>query len=225
MLIQTSAALLLGVLCGLLMKFVFPDVLSDGLKTYLLDPIRIMFMNALKIVIGPVIFFSIVSCITQFKDLSELGRIGAKVMAVYMITTVISVLLAFGIFSVFKPGSFGFALSFGGNMEAVSLDLNMDTSLLHMIINIVPSNFLSPFLESDTLQIIFLAVLCGAAVGLIGEHTATLQEFFDSCNSLVFDDHGHNRASDSIGRVLLCRRDDRGDGKSVSGFYLGICGC
>ncbi|MBQ6636100.1 MAG: hypothetical protein IJH81_07020 [Lachnospiraceae bacterium] len=56
MLIQTSAALLLGVLCGLLMKFVFPDVLSDGLKTYLLDPIRIMFMNALKIVIGPVIF-------------------------------------------------------------------------------------------------------------------------------------------------------------------------
>ena len=184
MLLQTSAALLMGVLCGLLMKFVFPDVLSDGLKTYLLDPVRIMFMNALKIVIGPVIFFSIVSCITQFKDLSELGRIGAKVMAVYMITTVISVLLAFGIFSVFKPGSFGFALSFGGNTEAVSLDLNMDTSLLHMIINIVPSNFLSPFLESDTLQIIFLAVLCGAAVGLIGEHTATLQEFFDSCNSL-----------------------------------------
>lgn len=45
-----------GVPCGLLMKFVFPDVLSDGLKTYLLDPIRIMFMNALKIVIGPVIF-------------------------------------------------------------------------------------------------------------------------------------------------------------------------
>ena len=143
-----------------------------------------MFLNALKIVIGPVIFFSIVSCISQFKDLSELGRIGAKVMGTYMITTVIAVLLSFGISMVFHPGAFGFALALEENMEAVSVNLNMDTSLLHTIINIVPSNFLSPFLESDTLQIIFLAVICGASVGLIGEHTATLQEFFESCNSL-----------------------------------------
>ena len=184
MVLYTTAALLMGLLCGLLMKSVFPAAVSAGLETYLLDPIKTMFINALKIVIGPVIFFSIVSCISQFKDLSELGRIGAKVMGTYMITTVIAVLLAFGISMVFHPGAFGFALALGENIEAVSVDLNMDTSLLHMIINIVPSNFLSPFLESDTLQIIFLAVLCGAAVGLIGEHTATLQEFFESCNSL-----------------------------------------
>ena len=184
MVLHTTAALLMGLLCGLLMKFVFPAVLADGLETYLLDPIKTMFMNALKIVIGPVIFFSIVSCISQFKDLSELGRIGAKVMGTYMITTVIAVLLSLGISMVLQPGAFGFALALGENMETVSVDLNMDTSLLHTIINIVPSNFLNPFLESDTLQIIFLAVLCGAAVGLVGEHTATLQEFFESCNSL-----------------------------------------
>ena len=184
MVFHTTAALFLGLLCGLLMKFVFPTAFSDGLETYLLDPIKTMFMNALKIVIGPVIFFSIVSCISKFKDLSELGRIGAKVMGTYMITTVIAVLLSFGIYMVFHPGTFGFALALGENMEAVSFDLNMDTSLLHTIINIVPSNFLSPFLESDTLQIIFLAVLCGAAIGLVGEHTATLQEFFEACNSL-----------------------------------------
>lgn len=184
MVIHTTIALLTGLFCGLLMKFVFPPAFSNGLETYLLDPIKTMFLNALKIVIGPVIFFSIVSCISQFKDLSELGRIGAKVMGTYMITTVIAVLLSFGISMVFQPGAFGFALALEENMEAVSVNLNMDTSLLHTIINIVPSNFLSPFLESDTLQIIFLAVICGASVGLIGEHTATLQEFFESCNSL-----------------------------------------
>lgn len=184
MVLHTTAALLFGLLCGLLMKFVFAAAFSDGLETFLLDPIKTMFMNALKIVIGPVIFFSIVSCISKFKDLSELGRIGAKVMGTYMITTVIAVLLSFGIYMVFHPGTFGFALAMGENMEAVSFDLDVDTSLLHTIINIVPSNFLSPFLESDTLQIIFLAVLCGAAIGLVGEHTATLQEFFEACNSL-----------------------------------------
>ena len=184
MLIFTSAALLLGVLCGLLMKFVFPAAFSGGLKTYLLNPVKIMFMNALKIVIGPVIFFSIVSCISQFKDMSELGRIGAKVMGTYMLTTVLAVLLAFGISSVFHPGSFGFALAMEENLEAVNFDLTMDTSLVHMIINIVPTNIFSPFQESDTLSIIFLAVLCGVSVGLIGDHAATLQEFFESCNIL-----------------------------------------
>lgn len=184
LLIHTSVALLMGVLCGLLMKYVLPAVFSDGMKTYLLVPIRIMFMNALRIVIGPVIFFSIVSCISQFKDLSELGRIGAKVMGIYMVTTVIAISLAFGVYRVAQPGSFGFALAMEGNMEAVNVNVNVDTSLLHMIINIVPTNIFSPFLESDTLSIIFLAVLCGAAVGLIGEHSATLQEFFEACNSL-----------------------------------------
>ena len=105
-------------------------------------------------------------------------------MAVYLMTTVIAVLLALGISRVLQPGAFGFALAMGENTGALSVDLNIDTSLLHTIINIVPSNYLSPFLESNTLQIIFLAVLCGAAVGLAGEHTATLQEIFEAFNSL-----------------------------------------
>ena len=184
MLIQTAAALLIGLVFGLLMKFVFPPALSGGLTTYLLNPLKTMFMNALRIVIGPVIFFSIISCISGFRDLTELGRIGIKVMGTYLFTTLIAILLAFGISMVLKPGTFGFAMPMAGNMGAVNVDLSVDTSLLHTIINIVPSNLLSPFLESNTLQIIFLAVLCGIAVGLIGEHTSLLQEFFEACNSL-----------------------------------------
>ena len=56
MVLYTTAALLMGLLCGLLMKSVFPAAVSAGLETYLLDPIKTMFINALKIVIGPVIF-------------------------------------------------------------------------------------------------------------------------------------------------------------------------
>ena len=126
MVIQTTAALLMGLLCGLLMKSAFPAAFSDGLETFLLDPIKTMFMNALKIVIGPVIFFSIVSCISQFKDLSELGRIGAKVMGIYLMTTVIAVLLALGISRVLQPGTFGFALAMGENTGAYSVDLNVE---------------------------------------------------------------------------------------------------
>ena len=156
MLVWTVAALIAGLLFGVLMKFAFPAALDHGLSTYLLNPAKTMFMNALKIIIGPVVFFSIVSCISQFKDLAELGRIAAKVMGLYLTTTVIAVLLALGLSLLLHPGQFGFALSLDADAEAIRVNTDVDTSLLHTIINIVPANFVRPFLEADTLQIIFL---------------------------------------------------------------------
>lgn len=181
---RTLIALGLGLLCGLLMKLVLPAAAAEGLTYYALDPIKTVFMNGLKIIIGPVVFFSIVTCISQFKDLSELGRIGAKVMGMYTMTTVIAVLLALGTFALLHPGTPGFALAQAEAGVPVEVDTTMDTSLRSMLIHIVPDNLVKPFLASDTLQIIFLAVLCGAAVGMIGGHTAILQEFFEACNSL-----------------------------------------
>lgn len=60
----------------------------------------------------------------------------------------------------------------------------MGIYLLSTIINIVPSNILAPFVESNTLQVMFLAVLCGLAVGAIGEYSRTLKELFEAFNSL-----------------------------------------
>ena len=184
MLVMTVVALLLGLLMGILMKFVFPAGLSEGISTYALTPFKTMFMNALKIVIAPVVFFSIVSCVSGFKDLSELGRIGLKVMGMYILTTLMAVLLGVGMSKLIHPGTFGFALTSDIQSDAVSVNTNVDTSLLHTIVNIVPSNFIKPFAESDTLQIIFLAMLCGVAVGMCGQYSAKLQELFEALNSL-----------------------------------------
>ena len=180
----TIAALAIGVLFGLLLRFAAPDQISAGLCDYLLSPVKTMFMNALKIVIAPVVFFSIVSCISQFKNLTELGRIGIKVMGMYLMTTVAAVLISMGWSLLLHPGKIGFALGLGSGVAAVDINTDVDTSLLHVIINIVPSNFVRPFLDADTIQIIFLAVLCGIAVGMLGEYTPVLREFFEACNSL-----------------------------------------
>ena len=183
-LLWTIGALFAGLLFGLCTNHIFPSGFSDALAFYLLNPVKTMFMNALQIIIGPVVFFSIVSCIAQFKDLAELGRIAVKVMGIYLITTVVAVVLSIVLSLVIQPGQFGFALSLGSNIEAVHVDTNVDTSIRTTIMNIVPSNFVRPFLESDTLQVIFLGVLCGVAVGMIGKYAPLLQDFFDACNSL-----------------------------------------
>lgn len=179
----TLSALVLGILFGLLIKFLLPAAAGSAICTYLLDPVTTVFMNALEIIIAPVVFFSIVTCISGFGDMSELGRIGFRVMGMYLLTTVISVLMSFGITVLISPGKFGGALGMAAQ-QTVEVDTNVDTSLLHTIINIVPSNFLRPFLESDTLQLIFLAIIVGVAVGKIGEYTPVLTELFEACNSL-----------------------------------------
>lgn len=184
MLMLTMAALVLGLLFGLLAKLVFPELVTAGLCTYLLNPVKTIFMNSLKIIIAPVVFFSIVTCISQFNSILELGRLGAKVMGMYLLTTVIAVLLGIGMALLIQPGAWGFALSGSVKTAAVAVDTSIDTSILSTIVNIVPSNFIAPFLESNTLQIIFLAVLCGVAVGLIGEYSKALKDLFEAFNSM-----------------------------------------
>ena len=182
----TAAAAVLGVIIGILMKAALPAAIADGMDFYVLTPVKLMFFNALKIIIGPVVFFSIVSCFAQFKDLSELGRIAGKVMAFYLTTTAIAVGVSIALTKLISPGEFGAAL---GSVSAVPPDVplnpDLDTSIRSTIINIVPNNFISPILEGNMLQIIFLAVLCGLAVGKIGRYAPVMQEFFDACNSLA----------------------------------------
>ena len=180
----TIAAMILGLGFGLLAKVVLPQILSDVICGYILGPFKTMFMSALKIVIAPVVFFSIVSCFSQFTNIAELGRLGAKVMAMYVFTTIIAVTNGLFIGTVLHPGEFGFALTGAVEAAEVSIDTNVDTSILTTIINIVPDNFVRPFVESDTLQLIFLAMLCGIALGMIGEYSKTLKDLFDACNSL-----------------------------------------
>lgn len=183
-LIYTLSAMVLGLLCGLLLKFMLPESLADGVRSYFLTPINTLFINALKSIIAPVVFFSIASCFSQFNNLTEFGRMGVKVMGMYFFTTLIAIGLGFASFYFFQPGSFGFALAGNLVQTEVSVDTSMDTSLVSLIVGIVPSNFFAPFLEANTLQIIFLAVICGIAVGKIGEYSEALKGFFEACNSL-----------------------------------------
>ena len=182
-LITTLIAMAAGLLVGMISSALFSENITDGMVTYALSPVKTMFMNALSIIVGPVVFFSIVTCLSQFKDLKELGRIGIKVMSMYFLTTVLAVGVSILFSLIIQPGEWGGAIGKVAT-DAVSVNTDVDTSLLSTIINIVPNNLVRPFLESDTLQLIFLAVICGIAVGMIGKYSKMLSNLFDACNHL-----------------------------------------
>lgn len=181
---STIIAIVLAFIFSAFLKTFLPESFTLDVSTYLLTPFNTMFMNALTMIIAPVVFFSLVTCVSQFKDLSELGRLGARVLGTYAATTVIAITIATFIFFLIKPGTFGAALNSGMNALPFDINTDVDTSILSTIVNIVPSNFIQAFLESDTLQIMFLAILCGIAVGMIGSYSAILTELFQALNSL-----------------------------------------
>lgn len=179
----TLGALALSVILGIIFKMVLPQSAQISLNHYLLSPVKTMFLNALKMIIGPVVFFSIVSCLSQFDNLRELGKIGVKVMGMYLFTTLLAVMVGLGVFFIIQPGDASFAafVTDAAN-ETIKTAESTKISILDTIINIVPSNFIKPFLQSDMLQIIFMAILCGVAVGMIGDYSKPLMNFFEGCN-------------------------------------------
>ena len=179
---QTLGAMIVAILVGFIFSRFAPEVFNKGLNTYCLVPVKTMYMNALKMCVAPVVFFSIISCVVQFSDLRELGRIGGKVFFSYLFTTVVAVGVGLGVYFLMQPGG-AMATSAAADVASVTSKIE-DISILDTIINIVPSDIISPFLQSNMLQLIFMAILAGVAVGMIGQYSHMLREIIGACNDL-----------------------------------------
>ena len=179
----TLGALIAAILLGIIMSAALPGKWNTALDLNLLTPVKTLYMNALKMIAAPVVFFSIISCISQLGSPSEFGRIGGKILALYLITSIIAAVLGIIVFGIFRPGDPALASSFiGAEVSVATQSLNL--SLKDIIVGIVPTNFIGPFIEGNMLQLLFEAILCGIAAGLIGERSRVLKELFEACNEL-----------------------------------------
>lgn len=179
----TLASLIVGAALGLLLSMFAPKAVNNVLNGYIFSPIKTMYLNSLKIIVAPVVFFSIVTSLSGFTDLSELGKIGGRTLYMYMFTTVMAVIVGIVSFFLLKPGGEGLSALMASTAGA-SNAMKTDVSFLNMIIDIVPSNFLWPFLNNTMPQLIFIAVLCGISVGLIGKYSEILKSLFEALNEL-----------------------------------------
>lgn len=178
----TLGALLAAALIGALMSAYCPPAYGQMLDTDLLTPVKTIYLNGLKMLAAPVIFFSIASSISRLGNPADLGRIGGKIFGLYLLTTIIAVWVGIGSFLLVNPGNASLAGMV--NADAAPAVQTMEVSFVGLLTGIVPDNILSPFLELNILQIIFLAVLCGISIGLIGDYSKVVRDLFEAFNSL-----------------------------------------
>lgn len=144
-------------------------------ETYI-KPFGTIFLNLLKFIVVPIVLFSIMCGIISMRDIKKVGAIGLKTVVYYMCTTAFAITIGLIGGNLFKKMFPVIATT------DLSYQVGEKTSLMDTIVNIFPSNFISPMAEANMLQVIVMALLIGFAIILVGEEKNT--RIITACNDL-----------------------------------------
>ncbi|WNB93050.1 dicarboxylate/amino acid:cation symporter [Bacillus sp. NEB1478] len=171
-------ALALGVIAGLILNIAAPDVFST-LDKFLLKPVGTLFLNLIKMLVVPIVFFSIVLGTAGLGDPKKLGRIGAKTVGYFLATTTIAIIIAMALALIFKPGAGDFKTE-GAKFTAEKAPAVTDT-----LLGIIPTNPIQAMAEGNMLQIIAFSVFVGFALTMLGSKTKGVMSLIEQGNEIM----------------------------------------
>ena len=180
---------LLGLVLGILFGFAVGPMTEDnplGIsgKTLLTDyikPVGTVFINLIKMVVVPLIFFSLISGIISMTNAEAFKRIGLKAVGAFLMTGAFAVCIGLAFGTVFHPG-LGVDLSalkaHAGAAAASSTPASQEFSLVQLLVNMVPTNVVKAMADDQILQVVVFAIFVGVTLNKLGEKTQNLNDIF-----------------------------------------------
>lgn len=187
---------LLGLFLGVVFGFFMAQVGADnptGLdgKTILTEyvkPIGTVFINLIKMVVIPLIFFSLLSGITSMTNAESFKRIGLKSVFAFLMTGAAAVCIGLAFGSIFHPGV-GVDLSMlkeQAGAVATNFAAPKETSLIQIFVDMVSTNIFKSMAEDNILQVVVFAIFTGVTLNALGEKVQNLTDLCKSAAQLVF---------------------------------------
>jgi aerobic C4-dicarboxylate transport protein len=178
---------LLAVLLGILIGSFAPDT-GKALK-----PLGDGFIKLVKMMIGPIVFLTVVHGIASMRDLKKLGRVGAKTLLYFELVSTLALAIGLVVVNVMRPGD-GFTppgqlFHVDASGVAASHDYATkahDTSTVGFLLNIIPATFMGAFVSGELLQVLFLALLTAFAIASMGERGQRLLGAIDYASEVAF---------------------------------------
>jgi len=168
------AKILIGLVAGLVAGIVL------GPTAGYIKPVGTLFINAIKMLIVPLIFSSLVVGVISMKDPKKMGRIGLKTLALYLGSTAIAVTIGLTLGTFLHPGA-------GLNFEAVEQAAPQEApSVVDTLVGLVPSNPIGAFASGSVLQIIVFSIFFGLAINLAGEKATPVAKFFEAFAEVMY---------------------------------------
>ena len=181
-------AMVLAMVGGIFLKFMNDSgylgnlgqlILLDFFTEGILDLVGQIFIASLRLVIVPLVFFSLVGGVVSISSSSRLGTISLKTLSLYLLTTAIAISVALTFALIFKPG-IGIDLALPTAFEAAEAP-----SLKQVLIDIFPTNPIAAMAEGNMLQIIVFSILFGIALKSLGEAGSSLKNSFEVINNVI----------------------------------------
>ncbi|MFT5277663.1 MAG: Na+/H+-dicarboxylate symporter [Granulosicoccus sp.] len=139
-----------------------------------------IFVNALRMLVVPLVFVSLVCGTSSLSDPSMLGRLGGKSIALYILTTFVAVTFAMISALIFKPG-----VDFNAPASSSDFAVKESPGFVQVVIDMIPSNPVSAMAEGQMIPIIIFAILFGLAMSHSGEAGKRLGSSFNDLNEVV----------------------------------------
>ncbi len=154
-----------------------------------LQPLGEAFIKLVKMIIAPVIFLTIVTGIAGMKELGAIGRVAAKAFAYFLTFSTLALILGLLVANIVHPGS-------GLDIDPATLDASKvaqyqqqahDQTLTGFLLDIIPNTLISAVADGhNILQVLFVAILFGIALTLIGDKADPLMQVLDSASHGIF---------------------------------------
>ena len=173
----------LGIVIGLAINLSGLNAEGSLVNTYVVNGFFLimgkMFVTALKMLVVPLVFFSLITGVLGIGDIKALGKVGGKSFALYMLTTAIAIAVGIALAASVGIGE-------GVHMSSdVSFTAKEAPALSAVLIDIIPSNIIAAMSEGKMLQIIFFSILLGISILMVGKKAEPLIELVEIANEIM----------------------------------------
>ncbi len=157
--------------------------IQDYLVNGLFHVVGTIFINLLKMLVVPLVTFSLICGVCGIGDIQKLGRVGIKAFLLFLLTTTLAITLAITIAVTINPGKdFNMAQSASAQTEFVAPEA---PPLSQVLIDLIPSNPVAAYAEGNMLQIIFFTILFAICLLMIGERGRSIIEGAEKLNDVM----------------------------------------
>ena len=176
--------MLLGLVVGLLLNFYVTDPFIKDIV--LMNNVFYLggnlFIKLMKMLVVPLVFFSIVVGVASISDIRTIGSIGGTTILIYLITTALAVTIALIIGMYIQPGAGLHMSALGGTSN-----LTMNQTMTDTILNLIPDNPFSSLATGDMLPVIIFGLLIGIILAKLREETETFNKIFTEGNKIMME--------------------------------------
>lgn len=189
---RLTTYIILALIAGIILGFVFNrNITASNLPKYT-EPFELLpdvFLRLIKMIVAPLVFFTLVVGVAKLGDIKSVGRIGGKTLLWFLSASFVSLFLGMLLVNLFKPG-----MSMNLELPAANASAGVaknSLSLREFLHHVFPTSVIDAMARNEILQIVVFSLFFGVATAAMGEQGKSIVKVFDTIAHIILKVTGY----------------------------------